>query len=85
MMNWDLILIFSFVLILTGIVCLTVHRLVTMLLNRKSSHGMGEDETRMIQEIYQGLRRMEDRVESLETILGGEFRRPSRRQADSDL
>ncbi len=27
------------------------------------------DETRMIQEIYQGLARMEERVESLETIL----------------
>jgi phage shock protein B len=27
------------------------------------------DETRMIQEIYQGLSRMEERVESLETIL----------------
>ncbi len=28
-----------------------------------------EEETRMIQEIYQGLRRMERRVEALETIL----------------
>ena len=29
------------------------------------------DEARMIQEIYQGLSRMEERVESLETILLG--------------
>lgn len=31
--------------------------------------GLNDDETRMIQEIYQGLTRMEDRVAALETIL----------------
>ena len=37
-------------------------------LSPKERQGQ-EDETRMIQEIYHGLSRMETRVESLETIL----------------
>lgn len=84
-MEWNLILIFSFVIVITGIVCFAVHRIVTALLARGGGKGMGEDETIMIQEIYQGLRRMEDRVESLETILGAEHRQTARRQADPDL
>ncbi len=31
--------------------------------------GDSDDETRMIQEIYQGMSRLEERIESLETIL----------------
>jgi phage shock protein B len=36
-----------------------------------SAHGDGvnSDEARVIQEIYQGLSRMEERIEALETIL----------------
>jgi phage shock protein B len=33
------------------------------------NHGARAEETRMIQEIYRGLTRMEQRVEALETIL----------------
>ena len=33
------------------------------------SKGVADEETRMIQEIYQGLLKMEDRVEALETLL----------------
>jgi len=33
------------------------------------SREMADEETRMIQEIYQGLLKMEDRVEALETLL----------------
>ena len=36
--------------------------------SRKSQHSQAE-EAGMIQEIYQGLSRMEERVESLETII----------------
>ena len=35
----------------------------------RKSRKLQSDETRMIQEIYQGLSRMEKRVESLETII----------------
>ena len=32
-------------------------------------NGAGSDEARLMQELYQGLSKLEDRVESLETIL----------------
>ncbi|MBW2123030.1 MAG: phage-shock protein [Deltaproteobacteria bacterium] len=35
----------------------------------KKSRKLQEDEARMIQEIYQGLSKMEERVEALETII----------------
>lgn len=38
------------------------------LFSRSGREGT-EDETRMIQEMYQGLVRMEERIEALETIL----------------
>ena len=38
-------------------------------LTGKSSVRQREEETRIIQEIYQGLSRMEERIETLETIL----------------
>jgi phage shock protein B len=37
-------------------------------LSRRGRHARSED-ARMVQEIYQGLARMEERVEALETIL----------------
>ena len=33
------------------------------------NRGLADEETRMIQEIYHGLTRMEERVEALETLL----------------
>jgi hypothetical protein len=36
---------------------------------KKSDHGTAAEETRMIQEIYRNLTRMEERIESLEIIL----------------
>jgi phage shock protein B len=35
----------------------------------RGEDGINSDEARVIQEIYQGLSRMEERVEALETIL----------------
>lgn len=37
--------------------------------NGRGGDGASSDEARVIQEIYQGLSRMEERVEALETIL----------------
>jgi phage shock protein B len=38
--------------------------------SRKGNRGAGDsEETRIIQELYQSLERMEERIESLETIL----------------
>jgi phage shock protein B len=36
---------------------------------QSKTKGMVDEETRMIQEIYQGLSKMEDRMEALETLL----------------
>ena len=44
-----------------------------------------EDETRMIQEIYHGLTKMEDRIETLETLLMDSERKRSERQKLSDF
>jgi phage shock protein B len=55
-------------LIIIGAVILAAIRI----LKGSSGHGrdgINSDEARVIQEIYQGLSRMEERVEALETIL----------------
>lgn len=68
---WIIMVIFGSLVVLMATICGTI------LLAMKIKHGglsarsretQGE-ETRMIQEIYQGLSRMEARVEALETIL----------------
>jgi phage shock protein B len=60
-------------LVLAGIVAL-VARLFRGSLSRRQPPEM-EDETRMIQEIYTKLSRMEERVDVLETLLLEESRR----------
>lgn len=81
----ELVVIFTFIVILTGIVCCTAYTIVRMLLSSRKSKGLNGDETKVIQEIYQGLAKMEQRVESLETILTGAESRPSKQRADMDL
>jgi phage shock protein B len=58
---------------LIGLIALGVFVLIGMKIAKggRSSKGLRpqDDEVRMIQEIYQGLARMEQRVEALETIL----------------
>lgn len=64
------------------IICSTIIIVIKILKGGASPKGQKEhsDEAKMIQEIYQGLARMEDRVESLETILlERERRREDRR------
>ena len=58
---------------LVGLIALGVFVLIGMKIAKggRSSKGQmpQDDEVRMIQEIYQGLARMDQRVEALETIL----------------
>ena len=54
------------------IICVTLCLLFAIclrILRGKKSKNKDADETKMIQEIYQGLSKMEDRIDSLETIL----------------
>ena len=44
--------------------------------------GQGTDETQLIQEIHQGLSRMEERVEALETILLEREREKKRKEVE---
>jgi phage shock protein B len=68
---WIVMVIFGSLVLILGTLCGTI--LVAMKLRHgglsaRSREAQGE-EARMIQEIYQGLSRMETRVEALETIL----------------
>ncbi|MCP4118285.1 MAG: phage-shock protein [Desulfobacteraceae bacterium] len=58
-------------LLLLAVVCGLFVMVVKMMRGGSSAGGSSDqsEETRMIQEIYQGLSRMEERVDALETIL----------------
>ena len=64
-------IVFGSIVTIAGLLCGTV--LVIMRMRNSglssSSRSSYENEARMIQEIYQGLDRMEKRIEALETIL----------------
>ena len=64
-------IVFGSIVTIAGLLCGTV--LVIMRMKNSglssSSRSSHENEARMIQEIYQGLDRMEKRIEALETIL----------------
>lgn len=64
-------IVFGSILTFAAIVCGTILAIVKM---RRSGLTRGDrktqtDEAKVIQEIYQGLSRMEERIETLETIL----------------
>jgi phage shock protein B len=68
---WMLMIIFGSLVLILGTICGTILFAIKIRhggLSHRSREAQGE-ETRMIQEIYQGLSRMEARVEALETIL----------------
>lgn len=50
------------------VICTTVLRLAARRVER-CDRDAAEDDTRVMQEIHRGLRRMEQRIEALETIL----------------
>lgn len=66
---WITMIVFGSLVLVLGTVCGTI--LLAMKYGGFSSRGREarREEARMIQEIYQGLSRMEARVEALETIL----------------
>jgi phage shock protein B len=58
----------ALVLVLAGIAAIIVALVIKLLRGRSDNASQAED-ARVIQEIYQGLSRLEQRVQSLETIL----------------
>ena len=80
---WILMIIFGSLVIILGTVCGTILFAMKLRhggLSARSREAQGE-ETRMIQEIYQGLSGMEARIETLETIL---MERTERNRDDSE-
>jgi len=68
---WMLMIISGSLVLILGTICGTILFAIKLRhggLSARSRDAQGE-EARMIQEIYQGLGRMETRVEALETIL----------------
>ncbi|HBH29589.1 MAG: hypothetical protein N839_0012885 [Desulfofustis sp. PB-SRB1] len=61
-------IVFGSIVTIAGLLCGTVLVIVRMRKSSSSSAGSA-DEARMVQELYRGLERMEQRVEALETIL----------------
>jgi phage shock protein B len=60
-------IVFGSLIALATLICGTI---VVILKTRKGPRGAGDsEEARIIQELYQNLERMEERIESLETIL----------------
>lgn len=64
-------IVFGSIVTISGLICGTVLVIMRMRNSSLSSstRASSKDEAMMIQEMYQGLDRMEKRVESLETIL----------------
>lgn len=54
-------------LVITALILMAILRLLSG--RRSGSGGLDADEARMMQEIHQGLEKMEKRVDSLETLL----------------
>ena len=59
-------IVFGSLIALATLICGTV---LVLLKTRSRPRGSDSEEAGIIQEIYQGLERMEKRIESLETIL----------------
>ena len=64
-------IVFGSILTLAGLLCGTVLVLARMRRGTKNGPDTGgnSDESKLIQEIYRGLSKMEERVEALETLL----------------
>ncbi len=65
---------FTFVVLVLVISGAFLVRIVSILARRKDSDQFGVDETRLMQELHQGMSRMESRVENLETLMMKERR-----------
>lgn len=71
---------FTFVLLVLVISGAFLVRIVSILARRKESDKLGVDETKLMQELHQGLLRMEQRVENLETLIMREKREETREE-----
>lgn len=73
-MDTVLIVAIVFGAILSGLYI--VSNMIVRVLGGRVTGGLSEDESQIMQEIFYGLKKMEERVESLETILLERDRRP---------
>ena len=63
-------IVFGSVVTLAGLLCVTILVIIRMRQSSSKKSGQGnQDEVMMIQELYRGLEKMEQRIEALETIL----------------
>ncbi len=62
-------IVFGSIIALATLICGTVLIIVKSRSNNCSRGATDSEEAKVIQEIYQGLEKMEERIESLETIL----------------
>lgn len=63
-------IVFGSVVTLAGLLCGTILVIIRMRQSSSSKAKQGsQDEGMMVQEIYRGLEKMEQRIEALETIL----------------
>jgi len=61
------LVVFGSILMALALVCWTIVRIVSG--GGARSRSENNDESKLIQELYQGLSKMEQRIESLETLL----------------
>lgn len=66
---WSIILLLVVFLLISIVVCILSLAAGAVRAARRKPRQSDHEEARIMQEIYQGLSRMEDRVESLETII----------------
>jgi phage shock protein B len=62
-------IVFGSIIALATLICGTILIIVKTRANRYSNGASDSEEARMVQEIYQGLEKLEERIDSLETIL----------------
>ncbi len=63
------VIVFGSLIALATLICGTILIIVKTRGNRNSSGASDSEEAKIIQEIYQSLEKLEERIESLETIL----------------
>lgn len=52
-----------------GIVAISAWMIVTLATSKRRSSTINDEEARILQEVFHGLNKMEERVEALETLL----------------
>ncbi len=62
-------IVFGSLVALATLICGTILIIFKTRSNRRSSGAIDSEEAKIIQELYQGLEKLEARIESLETIL----------------